>query len=193
MNFQSKITGIQSGLRGGGSSASSSSSPSPRSSPRPRHQHASKRRKSCMCLRPYVPTTFCVLTWTVPGACTARHSLHRTGGRAQPPPPPRNAWMRMPWPAAATQRKTTARPNIIHKSTQQAAGHIGCHPSAQCLVVVSTLTLLLSNLLQFMPLFRSMIGMFTPKTRVERSPRPMARLPLILAGFIVASSSPEVL
>ena len=88
MNFQPKITGIQSGLRGGALTASSSSSPSPRSSPRPRHQHASKRRKSCMCLRPYVPTTFCVLTWTVPGACTARHSLHRTGGRAQPQPPP---------------------------------------------------------------------------------------------------------
>ena len=103
--------------------------------PPARHQHASKRRKSCMCPRPYVATTFGVTTWTVPGACAARHSLHRTGGRAQPPPPPRNAWMRMPCPAAAAQRKSTARPNIIHKSTQQVAGHIGCHPSAQCLVV----------------------------------------------------------
>jgi len=103
--------------------------------PPPPRPHASKRRKSCMCPRPYVATTFGVITWTVPGACTARHSLHRTGGRAQPPPPPRNAWMRMPCPAAAAQRKSTARPNIIHKSTQQVAGHIGCHPSTQCLAV----------------------------------------------------------
>ena len=36
--------------------------------------------------------------------------------------PPRNARMRMPWPTAATQRKTTARPKILHKSTQQKAG-----------------------------------------------------------------------
>ena len=40
------------------------------------------------------------------------------------------------------------------------AGHIDRHrdPPAQCVVVVSTLTLLLSNLLQLMPLFRSMIA-----------------------------------
>ncbi len=65
---------------------------------------------------------FVVVTWAVPGASAVRNSLRRTGARAQASPLPRNAWMRMPWPTAATQRKTTARPKILHKSTQQKPG-----------------------------------------------------------------------
>ena len=49
-------------------------------------------------------------------ACTARHTLPRTRGRAQQPPPPRNTRMRMPSQTAAAERKSAARPNIMHKS-----------------------------------------------------------------------------
>ena len=116
----------------------------------------------------------------------------------QPPPhrraraaatTPRNAWMRMLCPTAATQLKSTARPNIIHKSTSIVAGHIVRHPPAQCSVVPRSLTMLLKIVLRLRPVFRSMIGLFIPTTSGGRSTRDMVRLTPDLEGFRTVSSS----
>ena len=102
---------------------------------------------------------------------------------------PRNAWMRMPCPTATTQWKSTARPNIIHKSTSIVAGHIVRHPPAQCPVVPRSLTMLLKIVLRLRPVFRSMIGLFIPTTSGGGLTRDMVRLTPDLERFRTVSSS----